>query len=209
MGDGGTILVTANGGQKWEEQTSPTQNTLWSVAFANAQQGWAVGSYGTLVTITGIAGNLFDPSLTDENRQQLLAEFALSDDEAAQMVDALNAAKAATARENATVERYQTRISESADTLTATEIDTVFVNTQISRIGVMAFLLFFVTILVNLYRYSMRMAAFYDSRADSLLLMLAWGKDAPDNFDFGKQAKNPLELSADVAAKLLDAARRR
>jgi hypothetical protein len=88
----------------------------------------------------------------------------------------------------------------------------------------MAFLLFFVTILVSLYRYSMRMAAFYDSRADSLMLLLAWGDSAPgkiqdldgavkaispDTYDFGKPPKNPVDQSIELAAKILDATKRR
>lgn len=41
----------------------------------------------------------------------------------------------------------------------------------ILRFGILALLLFFVQILVNIYRYSSRLAAFYNSRADSIRLL--------------------------------------
>ncbi|MGR8932318.1 MAG: YCF48-related protein [Gammaproteobacteria bacterium] len=54
VGDGGTILVTIDGGQNWTEQNSPSKEWLNSVDFLDEQHGWAVGSSGgILVTVDG------------------------------------------------------------------------------------------------------------------------------------------------------------
>jgi hypothetical protein len=49
VGAGGTILKTSNGGNSWLIQSSGTINSLNSVHFTNAQNGWAVGNSGTLL----------------------------------------------------------------------------------------------------------------------------------------------------------------
>ena len=49
VGDDGTILHTADGGQSWQAQSSGTQNSLLSVAFVSPQVGWAVGNKGTIL----------------------------------------------------------------------------------------------------------------------------------------------------------------
>ena len=43
VGEGGTILVTSNGGATWAVQRSSTPAYLSAVAFVNAHRDWAVG----------------------------------------------------------------------------------------------------------------------------------------------------------------------
>ena len=50
VGDRGTILHTADGGQSWAVQSSPVACRLESVQFINAQRGWVVGGYTTPYT---------------------------------------------------------------------------------------------------------------------------------------------------------------
>jgi hypothetical protein len=81
------------------------------------------------------------------------------------------------------------------------------VTTTTTRIGSIIILLFLVQILVTLYRYNVRAAAFYDGRADALLLIQ--GKDAelgrlvdlftPTSVDFGRMPSTPLHAVLDVA----------
>ena len=54
VGDGGTILLSSDGGADWTAPTSPspTTNALDSVVFADPEHGWAVGSAGTVVATT-------------------------------------------------------------------------------------------------------------------------------------------------------------
>ena len=83
------------------------------------------------------------------------------------------------------------------------------IQTNITRFGPMLIILFFVSILINLYRYDMRLAAYYDARADALRLC---GSDldidvfteltsslSPDLHDIGKPPKLPTDYLIDVA----------
>jgi photosystem II stability/assembly factor-like uncharacterized protein len=49
VGDRGTILHTADGGQTWAKQKSPTDVLLMSVQFVSATKGWAVGERTTIL----------------------------------------------------------------------------------------------------------------------------------------------------------------
>lgn len=87
-------------------------------------------------------------------------------------------------------------------------------QTNITRFGPMIVIFFFVTILVNLYRYSVRLAAFYHARADALMMYrmkLApdkFGKLAsalsPDDHDIGKAPKMPTDYVMEIAKKAVD-----
>ena len=82
--------------------------------------------------------------------------------------------------------------------------------TSITRFGTLAFLIFVVVVLLRVYQYLMRLAAYYDSRADALELMLHGSKEqaellstlsgvlAADKIDFGPQIATPLEAAADI-----------
>jgi photosystem II stability/assembly factor-like uncharacterized protein len=77
---GATILRTTDGGRSWQEQKihipNQTLGPLFSVAFANAQTGWAVGWNGVILNTTdggqswqkqssGTTESLFSVALTD------------------------------------------------------------------------------------------------------------------------------------------------
>ncbi|MDX1547235.1 MAG: YCF48-related protein [Rhodothermales bacterium] len=49
VGDAGTILHTADGGQTWTVQDSNTARTLADVHFTDGQAGWIVGDRGTIL----------------------------------------------------------------------------------------------------------------------------------------------------------------
>jgi photosystem II stability/assembly factor-like uncharacterized protein len=54
VGEGGTILATADGGTTWTRQTSGITGTLRSVQFLDAGTGWCSGDAGTLLkTVDG------------------------------------------------------------------------------------------------------------------------------------------------------------
>ena len=83
------------------------------------------------------------------------------------------------------------------------------IQTNVTRFGPMIIILFFVSLLVNLYRYNIRLSAYYDARADALeLIRLAIDPDAfekyvsslsPDTHDLGKPPKLPTEHAIDLA----------
>ncbi len=45
----GMIALTTDGGISWIRQDSGTGRFLWDVAFVDTQEGWAVGSFGTIL----------------------------------------------------------------------------------------------------------------------------------------------------------------
>lgn len=74
VGEAGTILQRRNG--RWQPVASPTQETLYAVAFVSANNGWAVGEAGTVLHYDGTdwqratapttaADTLFDIALID------------------------------------------------------------------------------------------------------------------------------------------------
>ncbi|MDG1339059.1 hypothetical protein [Thalassobium sp. R2A62] len=85
-----------------------------------------------------------------------------------------------------------------------TELATLF-----TRISVLLILVFLVQILVGLYRYSLRLAAFYDSRGDALVLhganeisMGKWSDTlSPADIDFGKAPVSPSQHLENLFSK--------
>jgi photosystem II stability/assembly factor-like uncharacterized protein len=59
VGQGGSILLTTDGGRNWETQTSPTDKGLCSVT-GSGQELWAVGAEGTILH-TADGGRKWDP----------------------------------------------------------------------------------------------------------------------------------------------------
>jgi len=49
VGESGTVLHSADGGQSWQAQSAPTSARLEGVCFTSALEGWAVGAGGVLL----------------------------------------------------------------------------------------------------------------------------------------------------------------
>lgn len=85
----------------------------------------------------------------------------------------------------------------------------LLIQTNITRFGPMIIIFFFVSILVNLYRYNVRLSAYYNARADALILMGDNYDSAmlerlvtalsPDLLDIGKPPKLPTEYVFELA----------
>ena len=79
------------------------------------------------------------------------------------------------------------------------------------RFGAVFILMFLTQTLINLYRYNIRIAAFYDSRADILELSSVVPEVlhnigdtlSPDSYDFGKPARTPAQHAVDLAKELV------
>ena len=89
---------------------------------------------------------------------------------------------------------------------------TLLVSTLSTRIGAMLLIIFLVQILVNLYRYSTRLASFYEGRADALEIAPSPSAAgftelihaiSPDNLDFGKTPASPAEHAVTLAREVL------
>ena len=81
------------------------------------------------------------------------------------------------------------------------------------RVGIVIIMVFLVQILVSLYRYNTRLAAFYDGRADghdafeggdqrlfeNIVTLLS-----PDTLDFGKPPASPAKHAVELAKTIID-----
>ena len=89
-------------------------------------------------------------------------------------------------------------------------MSTDLLYTSLTRFGTLAFIVFIVVVLLRLYQYLMRLATYYESRADALeLAMLSDVNHADlvakfsavfsgDKIDFGPQVSTPMESLAEV-----------
>lgn len=83
----------------------------------------------------------------------------------------------------------------------------LLIASAITRFGVVAILLFFVGMLIGLYRYMSRLSAFYSARADALMLcapsferLISWmDLLAPKAIDFGRNPATPMDVAQRVA----------
>lgn len=91
-----------------------------------------------------------------------------------------------------------------------------FIDQVTVRVTVVVLIIFLVQILVNLFRYGTRLSAFYDARADALVLIGRSGRSvtssefsslvmslAPDSLDFGRSAKTPLDSAVELSRQIL------
>ncbi|MEQ8784196.1 MAG: hypothetical protein RIE06_31400 [Roseibium album] len=82
----------------------------------------------------------------------------------------------------------------------------LLVASGITRFGILVVVIFLVQILVGVYRYSLRLAAFYSARADALTAGVDrktglgdWGVDfMPDTIDFGRHPIAPAQYVVDA-----------
>ena len=81
-----------------------------------------------------------------------------------------------------------------------------------TRIGIAIFVILLVRILISIYRYNMRLAAHYDSKADALALCPAGQMDSlellckvfsPAGVDFQESADSIAEHAVDIAKKIV------
>lgn len=64
VGNDGTILSTADGGQTWRPQVSGVEEDLDGVFFLNAQQGWVVGEERGVILATADGGQTWQPQVS-------------------------------------------------------------------------------------------------------------------------------------------------
>jgi hypothetical protein len=82
--------------------------------------------------------------------------------------------------------------------------------TAITRFGTGLFTIYAISVLLNVFRYVMRLAAYYDARAQALLLATELGESKAKAFadyaavlgaekiSFGKEPSTPLESAVDL-----------
>ena len=203
-----------------------------SVTFLNATTGWAVGSGGTILKIEV-------PDATNIMKAETLKNYkkALEDIDRAENIDLrvfltdVETVSAEIDRLNKEQKKLEKTVdaaknnsksddSENKDTSNTESIwlnlqtrmdDNTFISSTLTRIGVVGFIIYFIGIFSNLHRYSLRLAAFYDARADVLELKQPDSTEfavlidnfSPDHLNFGKPTQNPASQAIDLAKELL------
>jgi hypothetical protein len=89
-------------------------------------------------------------------------------------------------------------------------------STIVTRIGSVFILLFLVQIFVSLYRYNVRLSAYYNARADALELLgnidgtlqALVNAFSPDVVDFGRMPKTPIEQGLLLAKEIAKGAQK-
>ena len=187
--------------------------SLRAVQFLDAQTGWAVGSSGQMVKITtpdvsGIESIASDAALR-EALMQLGSDGPINTDPLLARLGELEKKRAfETSIKNAL--RSQIERSEGGvGSIFGQKFD---VTLNITRIGLVVLILFLVGVFTALYRYNLRLAAFYDSRADALMMLGSQDHDhtlgeladifGPDSIEFVK-ARAPADQFMDLAKEAI------
>ena len=219
VGTGGAIRATADGGRTWIQQDSGTNESLWSVHFVDTSRGWIAGEGGTVLAVSAIYLADFDALSTpaaviDFLRDESTAQQIDADDYTARM-QAIGNDMSVTATRIASISSEISTLNLVAGVAQNSSGESanpyLLISTYANRVGVILVILFLVGILVSLYRYNMRLSAFYDARADALYMMdfLDVGFDrlaealTPDTVDFGKQPRSPVDQVSTLARELI------
>lgn len=115
---------------------------------------------------------------------------------------------------DARLEQLQKETIITKPTLTVEEQWLSIVSALSTRVGAVVLLLFLVQILVPLYRYYVRLATFFDARADALEMYAIYGgahQDieacarilAPDSVEFGSAPATPAKDAVELAKEIL------
>lgn len=200
-----SIFISYDGGESWAETRSPRISDLSIIDKENA---WASGAYYGLYKIkirdiSKINKAQKIPVFQQELQYLLKDRFPLDN-----YWNELNA----------TVDQIE-KIDFELDKLNTQKIDLehkkqnngkniahqsewlFFTKVSLTRIGIVGFFVFLASLLINLYRYTTRLSAFYNARADALTLLpvdhpnfgQVTDKLSPDNLRYEKQPPQPTE----------------
>ena len=226
VGFDGTIVRSEDGGKTWNAVASGTNNFLGGVHFADPQTAIAVGDGGMI--LNGRPANSLNPlEFPAEKIEEKLRELktAISDSALDPLPKriyltrsdvflsrATQIAAEITRKQNdvSRVENDIRALGQGGSTTGRRLDDPIWVSTQITRIGSIVLILFLVQILVALYRYNTRLAAFYDARADLIImvdrpLILLEKADAltPGGVDFTKGIQSAASDMKDFISALM------
>ena len=211
VGDKGTILSSQNGGETWQSQTSGTTNDLLSVQFAaDGKRGWAVGKNGTILRLDPLDVTTLNDTIDLKSVQAALTALGISDLAIGSPMKLLEAFETNRDQRRAEIQREQTDLQNrktNLQDLLNVKHDPMEIYFFVARFSFAVVLFFLVSILVSVYRYSLRLAAHYDARADALGLSNALldrrfhqlvRSLAPSGVDFGKMDRAPTQQALDV-----------
>ena len=232
VGDNGTILVTKNGGETWISQDSDTFHDLDGIGVIESQAAisesgedntsltkWVVG-VGTILfndetVISSLISGIQEAQRPSEILELIRSEsldYALRQNDVLQRIDLAEA-------------RYQ-QLEELVREMPPDDpggapirppgspLENFLGRYTIIRFAFMSFSAFLLQLLVSLYRYNMRLAAYYDARGDALFLATQAKNGlhtltdifSPDNVDYGRSpsvsTKNIVEVVKSLTQRI-------
>ena len=181
-------------------------NTLRSVQFAaDGKRGWAVGEKGTILRFDPPDLSALDTAIDLKGVRLALSALGITEPVTGPPLKIMEVFEAGRDERKSQIDRDQKDLDArraSLPSLVSMKTDPMEVFTFIVRFSFAAVLFFLVSILVSVYRYSLRLAAHYDARADALGLANA-GLDrdfhqlvrslTPSGVDFGKMDRSPTD----------------
>jgi len=224
-----TINFTQDGGKTWKAYKFGTQDRFDSIAFSDNHTGWVVGEKGGIKKIELLDIFLRKTQTLKEYRQALNTigtKDSIDVSDYITFIDKLSNEKEAIISNIKEIDGIIKKIrenNESKDNQELPDAKTIrfdamtkmntqtFVTSTITRIGVVSFIVYFIGVLNNLYRYSMRLSAFYEGRADVLEIKEPDGTEfsvlidnfSPDQINFGKPPSEPGSQAIDLTKELL------
>jgi photosystem II stability/assembly factor-like uncharacterized protein len=226
----GRINVTIDGGKTWTPQAGIGNTRVNSVQLqTNGKRGWAVGEKGAVLILeTNDFSSIKNAKSPDEygvalkqhiTEAPVLASHYANYQTSLETVQKFNNDISDLENGIAGIENSENRLAEqnSKDVSLIAGRDWLsFARSSVTRIGVVGFVIYFISLLSNIYRYNLRLAAFYHARADALSLMVPSAvafevlvnKLAPDGLSFGKQTTGPADQAYELTKTAIGALRK-
>ena len=213
VGTESSLFVTGDGGRDWKSTRFTGEGNEWVMGVI-----WVGEDAGPLQTIlSNFPGEGF-VARTDSGNFYLLAVYPeltnwkeLSPETIRNAMEVHNVL-----RNSSLFQRISTFLDQTRDPISVEKKNNAAVTNSVGRllslddltvqrIVASTILFFLVQLLVRLYQYSLRLAAFWESRSDAILLHHSFGERkaerfedlvgalAPDTYDFKGIPKSPLE----------------
>jgi hypothetical protein len=218
VGANGTILLTTDGGATWQKRDSGVTAVLYGMHFADPTHGWAVGANGTIVALKVPDLTQIAAATNVDTMQAALRSTGIPADKIGQpFVDFTNT-DADLAERNRRIEQDQKELTtyfpekSSGETTAMSLLNNPMFLSNLNRLGVTVYVFFAVTIMVAMYRYSMRLSAHYDACADALELSGGSSYErlhqlirslSPGSIDFGKVPNSPVDNTVELLQTIL------
>ena len=202
VGDDGTILVSKNRGENWDGDDTKMQSISSRSLNAISLENDAITAL-----IVGDDKSVLQIPLSVEDLLDNISQ-----------IDKLRIIRSLSEEEKEKIRTETERVIEERKTEFNMLKDRAFIYASVVRIGTILVLLLWVRHAADLMRYNLRLAAYYDARADAIVLV-GWEKPpelsklidlgqlirevSPDDLDIGRSPRSMLEWAMRLVSSIL------